>query len=193
MYYDVNDDLLQAAVIYHAGLDEAIACAAGALSDAGIGLTCARGCSWCCRLPVRATPPEAMLAAAYLSGRLSTGETAALKMRVEAWLDWSRRELSRPEVWGFGRPAAPFYETPTCPFLTDDLCSIYPVRPMGCRVHSSTAQPETCQSSTGADLPPEVLEAVKPLCMEYRRGIEAQGISFDKAVDYLPALVLRLL
>ena len=188
--------LLGIARKYHRDIDDAVAGAAGELARAGLVIPCEKGCSWCCRLPVRATAPEAALVAAYLIENLPKSELIALKARMECWLDLARRDEEARDAWGFRKVGPPAEELPQCPLLSSDLCIVYPVRPMGCRVHATALTAEHCRSvvQPGADREPdlvaEILMAAKPLCMEYRSSLERMGVGFEGAVDLLPALVL---
>jgi Fe-S-cluster containining protein len=90
---------------------------------------CAPGCAACCHLKVLATEAEARRIAATLEGTLSPDARQALRRRIEdvaaegEALDggaWRRRRLR-------------------CAFLRDDdRCAVYAVRPLKCRVHTST-------------------------------------------------------
>jgi len=183
-----SDNLAETARVYLQNIDGAIKRARSALHGRGARITCAKGCAWCCRLPVRATLPEGALAARYIRDTLPPPEVAALVGHMEDWL--SRRE-NAPLTRGIP-------DVPACPFLADDLCIIYPARPMGCRVHSSTADPALC--GRGQDGPAlfespgtvaEVIDEVKPVCMDYRLGLEQSGMNFQSIVKHLPELVLE--
>jgi Fe-S-cluster containining protein len=172
---------------YHRELDESIARAVSELSVNGKSVSCGKGCAWCCYLPVRATAPEGVLAAHYVRGALPAPGLGDLKGRIEEWLIF--RET--------GYQTGSIFEGPSCPFLSVGLCVIYPVRPMGCRVHSSTADPLFCgPGRPGISLfespgtVPEIMDLVKPVCMDYRGLLERAGMQFGSIVKPLPELVL---
>lgn len=94
---------------------------------------CKIGCSHCCKMAVNITPTEAEAISA------KTGIPAA---HVQ---DSAFNELDRYSVRKFsGVP---------CPFLLDDKCSIYDVRPFACRVHYSVDMDNLlCQIVPGEDI-----------------------------------------
>jgi Fe-S-cluster containining protein len=167
------------------------------MKRSGIVPPCGPGCAWCCRLPVSATVPEGMLAARHICGSLGEEDIRAFTEKAKAWLLWKENELPRMVNRGMDFTQAHLLHGPGCAFLSGGLCVIYPVRPMGCRVHFSYDE-NTCRPSMrpGAlfDCSAQVVEviaAVKPLCMEYRRELEARGAVFGDLVDLLPRLVLN--
>ncbi len=125
-----------------------------AIRKNGQPVTCAKGCSACCKIqPVPVTPVEAY----------------SLLLLVEAMPEPRREELLarfrdcvlRLEAAGLaegyleGRPAASMEQAQTnarhyldlrlvCPFLEDDVCSIYAIRPFTCREYFVTSAKELC-------------------------------------------------
>src|SRR5512143_3526613 len=117
-------DYVDLAQKYHRDIDGRVAEALRALAGSGRKHPCRGGCAWCCRLPVNATAPEGKLAARYIEEKFNTKDKGALIVRIRGWLAWYKTgEHARERV--------------DCPFLERELCSIYGVRPMGCRVHYS--------------------------------------------------------
>ena len=181
------------AVDFFKQIDEA---AQKALAGTGIKPPCRMGCNWCCRLPIQATTPEGMLAAEYIRENLDAGEAAALLARIKGWLDWFSKDFQKLAHSGVVPREIYMKHGPGCPFLSGGLCAIYPVRPMGCRVHFSRnevlCRPDALEP--GAFDPPvlieKVLEAVKPVCLEYRRRLEGRGMDFDENFRLLAELVL---
>lgn len=105
-------------------------------------VACGPGCSSCCYNQVELTPPEAFLLADFLSQRVAPAHLAGLVAALEEELN-RRRGLSPPELARRRR------EFP-CPFLSQDHCGIYPVRPFTCRaMHSLDA--DHCRRSLEAD------------------------------------------
>ena len=170
---------------YHARLDAAVRDALVSIKGKGIVPPCGKGCAWCCHLPVNATAPEGMLAAKYIEGKFNAKDKGVFIERMKGWVAWYKE----------GRSAIGRVE---CPFLRSNICSIYDARPMGCRVHYSQ-DAEACMRAVSGratlfDEPPlldEVLDAVKPLCMEFRRKLESAGVCFGDCVKTLPELVLK--
>ena len=121
---------------------------------AGKQVTCAKGCSACCRAqPVPVTPPEAhallLLVEAMPAARRrevearfadrverlhAAGLADAFLHRDPALSAESARSLAR-DYFALGL---------VCPFLEDDACSIHPARPFVCRQYLVTSDPVLC-------------------------------------------------
>lgn len=198
------DKLVEVARAYLADVDAIVVAATDELAAAGEPVTCRRGCSWCCRLPLSATSPEVELAANYILGNFGAGDMAALMERLSGWELWRQAELPKRRGAGLDELDAFALHGPGCPFLSGGDCTVYPVRPMGCRVHNSVSDPALCRpggyEDGGCGVPPgipgtlgEVLEAVKPRCLEYRSALEGMGLDFAASVGPFAAQVRRLL
>lgn len=129
---------------------------------------CRKGCATCCTRSVTMTslegdgimaflaeadrPPE-LAAPAFQptpnrTGQCTTNTFVAAHLRGES--------VEEAESWDL-RP---------CPFLKEESCSIYPVRPFGCRLFASL---DPCASSGVADMPPGYLAGATALlqCIEH--------------------------
>jgi len=95
------------------------------INKIGINLACHDGCSLCCGFRVDVRAPEVFLVASYISKYFSDEQ----KNNIE-------HLLSKHSEY-----VAPFTtiehlkKNIECPLLQDNRCSIYPVRPFGCRRH----------------------------------------------------------
>jgi Fe-S-cluster containining protein len=93
------------------------------LKDEAPAYACRKGCAHCCHQSVMVTAPEVVHAAKFLHDNLTEKEVRRLRDRVAArarqgdGLDNHERMDQRI----------------ACSFLMDDMCSIYPVRPLQCR------------------------------------------------------------
>ncbi len=126
----------------------------------GEEVSCRAGCAYCCRQLVLVSPLEALALAEYLSARPALA--AAVRARVEAWetaLEGSpelARALDRllagelPDAEGAALEDAYWEARLVCPFLEENLCSVYPVRPFSCREHLVTSDPALCDTSLDA-------------------------------------------
>lgn len=85
-------------------------------------IACAIGCSHCCLVNVRATPPEVIRIAAHVRQHFSAAEIAALKRRLD-------EAIARSGDSDSARLGASIY----CPLLVEHRCTVYEVRPMKCR------------------------------------------------------------
>ena len=88
---------------------------------------CAAGCAYCCHLTVEASAPEVFLIAAHLQAHLPAGRLEAVKARVRQTASAVRGLSPDARV----RAAMP------CALLENGQCSVYPVRPLGCRSWNS--------------------------------------------------------
>jgi hypothetical protein len=90
-------------------------------------LDCRRGCAFCCHLPVETTAAEAARGLEYARTHLDDAGFAALVARIES------ADTAYPLS-----PDQPPARHPPCPFLIDDACLVYAVRPLACRGWNST-------------------------------------------------------
>lgn len=112
---------------------------AGCLSR-GTKLSCKKGCSWCCFLRVKVTPLEVLCILEYLQSSMPPGELSALRRQfvetdeIIRGLDGHRRVRAKK----------------ICPLIVDNECSVYPVRPMSCRIYHSLNASD-CEASLEDD------------------------------------------
>lgn len=120
----------------------------------GKPVTCAKGCSACCRIqPVPVTPVEAY-ALLLLVECLPEPRRAEVRARFAeraarleaAGLAEGFLEGRRPADEAEGKAQAREYLNLglVCPFLADDCCSIYEARPFACREYFVTTPKELC-------------------------------------------------
>jgi len=110
------------------------------VAEVGQTLACHKGCDFCCRLLVSCRPVEWAEISLFIR-RMDKKKRFRLNQRVTAilpaWKRWLKRhgallsdQIETYLAWE-GKP---------CPFLIPGGgCDIYPVRPVICRTHSSTA------------------------------------------------------
>ncbi|MDI1254021.1 YkgJ family cysteine cluster protein [Thermomonas sp.] len=145
------DELLPA---LHAIDNAAIGHAVHKVEASGAAISCAKGCSACCRAqPVPVTPPEAFalltLVVAMPPARRADVE-ARFAERTRRLKDAGLAEafLERdPELTSHtarGLATAYFQLGLVCPFLEGDVCSIHPQRPFVCRQYLVTSDPALC-------------------------------------------------
>lgn len=129
------------------------------LSAQGKQPSCREGCTWCCYHYVTVSLAHGIVIADYLYRRKDL-----LKQFLDRYEDWSKQGASIADDIDHIRNQALTSSTPTghilgetrplsmhyleanipCPFLADDRCSIYPVRPMSCSGHHSVSPPDWC-------------------------------------------------
>ncbi|MCG8553228.1 MAG: hypothetical protein MI799_22715 [Desulfobacterales bacterium] len=153
---------------------------------AGFPVACAKQCADCCTCNVTATGLEV----AYIHDRLGAGGLDDIRVRLaRSWQ--ARRYRPAATTNGFalacmeGRDADEEENDPawgTCPLLEDGICTIYPVRPLGCRVMMSTT---SCRKAGQADMPLLAL-TITTVFMQFVEHLDAGGIygSFLDLMEY---------
>lgn len=136
------------------------------LLEAGKTVSCQKGCAACCRMLVPISAPEA-LALARTMDRLDQSE----RNRLTAQLDLAHQRLAKagllkqltslaesehPDTDEAIEPLNRAYYAlrMPCPFLADEVCSIYEDRPAACRELAVTSPASECQDMTNATIQP---------------------------------------
>jgi hypothetical protein len=94
----------------------------------GLDIDCHKGCSWCCHQAVLASTQEVLLISRYLSEAMGEERQQAV-LRDTREKEAVTGSMSVMEFLNYLHP---------CPFLRDRACTIYPVRPMACRIYLSS-------------------------------------------------------
>jgi Fe-S-cluster containining protein len=84
---------------------------------------CKKGCSWCCHQSVMVTAAEVLHAAKFLHDNLTDSEVLRLRDLVAARAKQSEGMDNDQRM----------DQRVACAFLIDNICTIYPVRPLQCR------------------------------------------------------------
>ena len=150
------DELLPAMqAVDNAAIDHAVRKA----EATGKHVTCAKGCSACCRAqPVPVTPPEA-----HALLLLVEAMPAPRRREIEARFADREARLRDAGLAGVFLHRDPALSADTaravardyvalglaCPFLEDDACSIHPQRPFVCRQYLVTSDPALCDDPLG--------------------------------------------
>ena len=159
---------------------------------AGNTLSCKKGCAACCRMLVPVSAPEAFALRDYVQ-TLPDAERARLTQRLAV----TRTALLAHGLWNdlleMGESANPpddaalepinraYYALRLpCPFLEQEVCSIYEQRPAACRELLVTSPAEWCQ-----DL---VANPVQPIAVPVRIG-PALGLLWGELTDTPPRLI----
>ena len=134
--------------------DRLIEAAVAAREADGERISCAKGCSACCRRqPVPITPPEAF-ALARLVDALPEPRRSAVRQAFAAAVERLRAaglydvymqrdpEMTREAAMSIVRRYMAL--ALACPFLEDEACSIYASRPFVCRQYLVTSPPDLC-------------------------------------------------
>ncbi|TLX72415.1 YkgJ family cysteine cluster protein [Labilibacter sediminis] len=97
-------------------------------------IACSKGCKWCCFQPVYLTTQEAILINEFVLQSFDKAKLASLKSKAQKKLKKTKdlTEEGKQKI------------KHACPFLFENACSIYPVRPMACRIYLSS-DVESCK------------------------------------------------
>ncbi len=122
----------------------------------GLTVSCHGGCGHCCRQLVPLSAPEAAMVFEFvmtmaeprrskISGRFSAAVTRLEKMGLLSEL----KRLQDPAISDREQTAITrkyFEQQIACPFLDDECCSIYAVRPSMCREYLVCSPADNCRS-----------------------------------------------
>lgn len=95
-------------------------------------VACGSGCSYCCHSLVRIIPAEALLIASFIRLNYLLKDVLILKKRINHAKVLTRNKTIKQKFLTKN-------QTP-CIFLDNNICSIYPVRPLICRAWNSLNQ-----------------------------------------------------
>lgn len=148
---------------------------AAAIAGASTKPACRAGCSYCCYYKVVAKASEVVAIHQYVVTRFKPEEIAAAVRQAEQNVD---------EVKGLTH-AEHLAVNQRCPFLIDEKCSVYAVRPSKCRSFHA-ADVEGCKLSyenpTDLSIPnsyvPEVFAAANGIAEGFNAALEQTGLDF---------------
>lgn len=123
---------------------------------------CTKGCSSCCYQQIEVMSYERDAIKKFVSKNLDNETKEKVKLGLIEWLDYfdnntpNDKPLDGQAIFGdFGQLVAK--KGLKCPFLIDNLCSIYEMRPTTCRIHYVETQPELCAKDRLRDSAPKGL------------------------------------
>jgi Fe-S-cluster containining protein len=162
--------------------------------EAGKTISCRAGCGACCRQLVPVSEMDALFLAEHVAcspeprrshvrarfaAALATLEAAGLLDRIRRIDEFPPGERLEAAVQYFRAGVA-------CPFLEEESCSIYPLRPMSCREYLVTNPAENCRDPR-ADAIQMVDLPLKPSVVLYHFG-DAKGEDKLRYVTLILAL-----
>ena len=160
--------------------------------EAGLTISCQMGCAACCRMLVPLSAPEAFALREYVE-QLPTDRRTQLRQRISTTKDRLQREAVWDRLHDVAEASRPMPDEELdpinrayyalripCPYLENEMCSIYEARPAACRELLVTSPAELCQ-----DL---VQNPVTPLPVSMRIG-SILGLVWGTLTDSPPRLI----
>ncbi|MDD5135136.1 MAG: YkgJ family cysteine cluster protein [Phycisphaerae bacterium] len=139
----------------------------------GWNVPCKKGCGFCCKNLVPISEPEAMWLSQEFAG-LPKSEQKVLQRSIEfarrKLLSVAPPQLTEPDI---PQEISDWYSNLdlVCPFLVENSCSIYRLRPLACREHIVAGLAGCGQSQNQiVRLPISILESVSKLCDRFGEG-----------------------
>jgi len=134
---------------------------------------CRKGCATCCTRSVTMTSLEGDGIMAFLAeaDRLSELAASAFQPTAPRTAQCTTNAFVAAHLRGESVEEAESWDLRPCPFLKDESCSIYPVRPFGCRLFASQ---DPCAASGVADMPPGYLAGATAL-LQYIEHLDNGG------------------
>ncbi|MBU2537987.1 MAG: YkgJ family cysteine cluster protein [Proteobacteria bacterium] len=129
---------------------------------------CRKGCATCCTRSVTMTSLEGNEILTFLaaSNRLPEIAEPAFQPTANRKSQCTTNTFVDAHLRGESVEEAENWDLRPCPFLKEESCSIYPVRPFGCRLFASM---DPCAVSGVAEMPPGYLAGATALlqCIEH--------------------------
>lgn len=156
--------------LFRSVADAFVAAAVESAGEKGLEVSCGKGCAACCRQPVMVSGVEARrlrevideMPEARRAEVLARFE-AAQRLLAESGLQQRLWRMAEAEVIREDELVAVALDylglRVACPFLEDELCSIYAERPVSCREYLVTTPAEHCASPTAETVRPVDLGA----------------------------------
>jgi len=143
----------------------------------GLDTACRKGCALCCTTNVTMTTLEGEAILNHWSALGQAPPMALLRQtarrpRFQPVLTINHLAALCAAGQAFADEAADPHAGP-CPLLLNDFCSIYAVRPLGCRVMLSLTD---CKHNGAADMP-DIALAASNLFAQFVEGLDAGGSS----------------
>ncbi|MCW3807965.1 YkgJ family cysteine cluster protein [Plebeiibacterium marinum] len=135
----------------------------------GKAIQCEKGCSWCCYQPVYMTTQEAVLIFEFLHQAMD--EAQRKKVLNNAVSKYKKTKgLTEEQKQSVKAP---------CPFLNQGSCSVYPVRPMACRIYLSSDK-QSCKNKYDAPGDSTMIPALYDFVLRAGRYMNEGFVGFLK-------------
>jgi Fe-S-cluster containining protein len=117
---------------------------------------CTKGCSFCCYQQIEIVDIEKEVIIDFLNDKVDENTKEIIKENLNNWLDFFDENTPNNKVLN-GQDVFVDFKNKIgkrglkCPLLIDNLCSIYEMRPITCRIHYAEHSPEKCDENKTRD------------------------------------------
>lgn len=159
---------------------------------------CTKGCSFCCHQQIEIMNFEKEMIRDYIKTNLTVEENNIVKEGLNDWLDFfdvntpNNKTLTGQDVFtDFGPKAAK--ASIKCPFLIENVCSIYKMRPFTCRMHIVEHSPQICNTNKLRDSskPAYIMRAQIVNFLKSKGEISVEPLAYAVADIFLPDRKLK--
>jgi Fe-S-cluster containining protein len=121
---------------------------------------CTKGCAYCCIQPIEIVDIEELPIIEFVKNSMSKEHYMKVRLNVANWAEYFNENYN--DSGSFADVNREFRELIdkdriACPFLIENNCSIYPVRPLACRAHLMFDSPEFCRLDGLREAPNEIV------------------------------------
>ena len=178
----------------YTAVDDAIQCELDRLRDEnGTVPSCKKGCCHCCQHHILMDRAEAHVLMQFVRRELSSDQINDLRHRTHQWHALDQSSPGRTPSATIQAPVDLSDYTRCCPLLVNGACIAYSARPVVCRVHLVSSDPQLCRAlhdPTMTEEAPSVLKTVAaataPFSKAQRDRIEDKGVDYSRSLMLLP-------
>jgi len=155
-------------------------------AQAGAGVDCEAGCSYCCYSQIKLMPAEALLIFSWIEDKFKGRDQDLLEGRIR-----NNRQITEGKSL---ESRVMVKESSPCIFLEEGNCSIYPVRPLICRSWASYSRSKCIEAFGSGNHNAEIetssssnyvfyvaRETVRNVCRSH--GLESEPLELPRAMD----------
>jgi hypothetical protein len=160
--------------------------------EQGIIPTCKMGCCHCCRHFILTNSGEMHTLAQYVKRGFSENQINDLRKRTHQWHAWDNTRPGRSQAGKVDDHVDLSDYVRCCPLLDKGVCTAYPVRPIVCRTHLVSSDPQLCMAvhePTSTKPDPDVLKSVALVTQPFSKAIEASIKNTDPDPSQLQMLL----
>ncbi|WP_062129119.1 YkgJ family cysteine cluster protein [Geofilum rubicundum] len=120
---------------------------------------CRIGCAYCCIQPIEIVNIEELPISEFIRSKMTKENYAKVRLNIANWAEYFNDKYDDTglmEVVNREFRELIDKDRIACPFLIENKCSIYPVRPLACRAHIMFDSPDFCRMDGLREAPPEI-------------------------------------